>query len=195
MLLIALVLWLAGAADPTTPKPLIDNPRVTVWDVPSAAALPGDPARDRVVISLEPEAVAGRVLFRPRGAARSAQSTAGATRLVVIELKDTPVPPLKNASGYPNAFPREGSKKIVDNERVLVWDFSWTSGQPTRMHFHDKDVVVVYLQTGDLKSTTPAGDVVVNHYAAGTIKFNPRDRVHTELLVAGAQRAIITELK
>ena len=63
------------------------------------------------------------------------------------------------------------------------------------MHFHDKDVVVVYLQTGDLKSTTSANDAVVNHYEAGTIKFNPRDRVHTELLVMGTERAIITELK
>lgn len=63
------------------------------------------------------------------------------------------------------------------------------------MHFHDKDVVVVFLEDGDLKSTTPDGKDVVNPYTSGTVRFNLRDRTHTETLVRGKQRAIITELK
>jgi len=65
----------------------------------------------------------------------------------------------------------------------------------TPMHFHDKDVVVVFLEDGDLKSTTLDGKEVVNKYTTGTVRFNQRDRTHTETLMNGRQRAIITELK
>ena len=65
----------------------------------------------------------------------------------------------------------------------------------TPMHFHDKDVVVVFLDDGDLSSTTPDGKVTTNSYTSGTVRFNARDRTHTETLVRGKQRAIITELK
>jgi hypothetical protein len=190
-----LALALAAVSSGTTP--VIDNARVRVWDLTSvtrSTALPSDPALDSVIVSLEPAAAAGHVVFRSGGSTHGPEAPVG-THVVVIELKDARVPPMKNASGYPNAFPRKDSKKIVDNGKVLVWDFSWTPGEPTRMHFHDKDVVVIYLETGDLKSTTPDNQAVVNHYPAGTIKFNPRDRTHTELLTAGRQRAIITELK
>jgi hypothetical protein len=68
-------------------------------------------------------------------------------------------------------------------------------GEPTPMHFHDKDVVVVYRQDTALKSTTPDGKTVVNEYKSGDIRFNRRDRVHTELLVRGTGSAVIIELK
>ena len=63
------------------------------------------------------------------------------------------------------------------------------------MHFHDKDVVVVYLEDGALRSTDPAGQSTVNEHYFGFTKFNPRDRVHTEEVVKGKARAIIVELK
>jgi hypothetical protein len=116
-------------------------------------------------------------------------------RVVLIGLKNNAVPPLENKSGYPNAFPRPGVKKLLENDRVIVWDYTWTPGQPTPMHFHDKDVVVTYVQTGALKSTTPDGQSTMNEFSAGTVRFNTRDRSHTEELVRGTARAIITELK
>jgi hypothetical protein len=129
-----------------------------------------------------------RVAFAQAGQAAPAGS-------VVIELKDHPAPPLANTSGFPNAFPRPHSKKVFENDKVVVWDYTWTTGVPTPMHFHDKDVVVVYLETGWLKSTTADGQSVVNELSPALIRFNVRDRVHTEELVRGKSRAIITELK
>src|SRR6476646_3820955 len=98
-------------------------------------------------------------------------------------------------SGNPVAFPRPGTKKVLENDRVIVWDSTWTPGVATPMHFHDKDVVVVFLEDGDLKSTTPDGKEVLNKYTAGTVRFNQGNRTHTETLMNGKQRAIITELK
>jgi len=53
------------------------------------------------------------------------------------------------------------------------------------MHFHDKDVVVTYLEDGVLASTTSDGQRVDNPHYFGYAKFNPRDRTHTETLVNG----------
>jgi hypothetical protein len=63
------------------------------------------------------------------------------------------------------------------------------------MHFHDKDVVVLFLENGELKSTAPDGQSTNTAYTSGTIRFNQRNRAHFETLVHGKQHAIITELK
>jgi hypothetical protein len=180
----------------TTPKPVIENDRVAVWDVPDSPAVQ---EFDAVIVSLS-----GKAVFVPRGAtSKTGVKIAGAKsvgqknagRFIVIDLKDDPVAPIENTTGYPLAFPRPGSKKILENARVIVWDYTWTSGEATPMHFHDKDVVVVYLDDGDLQSTTPDGQIVVNPYRFGMVKFNLRDRTHTETLIRGKQHAVITELK
>src|SRR5262249_43325657 len=156
--------------------------RVTVWDVDgSATAQP----LDAVVVSFS-----GSAAFVPKG---TAPKIAG--RSIIIDLKDHPVPPIANSSKYPLAFPRPGSRKLLENDRVIVWDFTWKPDTPTPMHFHDKDVVVVFLEDGDLKSTTPDGQSTVTAYTAGTVRANARNRTHSETLVRGKQRAIITELK
>jgi hypothetical protein len=180
--ILLLCAMLFEASPQTALKPLIDNDRVTVWDVTgSTNAQP----LDAVVVSLS-----GNATFLTKGAAPKV-----AERSIVIDLKNHPVAPLANTSGYPLAFPRFGSKKILENDRVIVWDYTWTPGVATPMHFHDKDVVVVFLDDGDLSSTTLDGKVTTNSYTSGTVRFNARDRTHTETLVRGKQRAIITELK
>jgi hypothetical protein len=181
--ILLLCLMLFQAAPPTATKPVIDNDRVSVLDVTnvSVAAQPND----AVVVALS-----GTAVFVPKGARANISG-----RLFVIDLKDHPVPPIENKSGYPLAFPRPGTKKVFENDRVIIWDSTWTPGVATPMHFHDKDVVVVFLEDGDLKSTTLDGKETVNKYTTGTVRFNQRDRIHTETLMNGKQRAIITELK
>jgi hypothetical protein len=174
--------------------PIIDNDRVAVWDVrlPDAAFEASHHFEgDSVWVSLVGRS--GEAVFRSKGVEPEHKLPSG--RTIVIDLKARRVPPLENKSGFPNAFPRPGVKKVVDNERVLVWDYTWTPGQPTPMHFHDKDVVVVYMKEGALRSTTPDRQSTMNEFMPGTTKFNVRDRVHTETLVKGSARAIITELK
>jgi hypothetical protein len=181
--LLALTIWLAAPA--WGDVPVIDNERVTVWQAtaPSSAS-----ASDFLAVTLSG---AGSVAFGHRG-----ETVGGAgPKTVVIALKDHPVAPLVNNSGYPNAFPRPRVEKLLENERVIVWRYRWNPGEPTPMHFHDKDVVVVYLEDTVLKSTTPDGKSVVNESRSGAIRFNRRDRTHTELLVGNSGSAIITELK
>jgi len=116
-------------------------------------------------------------------------------RTVVVELKDHAVPPLANTSGYPLAFPRPHARKLLENDKVVVWDYVWRPHEPSPMHFHDKDTLVVYEATGALQSTTADGKATVNENKFGDIRFNRRDRTHTELLLRGRGHAVITELK
>ena len=91
----------------------------------------------------------------------------------------------------PAAQREEGDRQRSGGDLGLHLD----TGVPTPTHFHDKDVVVTYLEDGALRSTDPGGTSVVNEHYFGFTKLNSRDRVHTEELVSGQARAIIVELK
>jgi hypothetical protein len=198
---IALALWAAASCEGA--QPIVDNERVTVWDVTWTKAEPNPippHVHDFVTIYLAAATGGsqkkGDVLFAHLLSGQQGVSKLNpGERTVVIELKDHPVAPIPNKSGYPLAFPRPHVKKVLENDRIIVWSYAWNPGEPTPMHFHDKDVVVVYMEDTALKSTTPDGKSVINEYSAFQTKFNPRDRIHTELLVRGTGSGIMTELK
>jgi hypothetical protein len=179
-LYLAAMLFQAGA--PSGSAPIIDNERTTVWDTSTPRAY----THPFVAINLAD----GKAKFGRKGSTPASKG-----RTIVVEVKDHTDPPLTKKSTYQNAFPRPGSIRLLETDKVIVWDYTWTTGVATPMHFHDKDVVVTYLKDGSLKSTTPSGDATVNDYTFGTVKYNPRDRTHTETLVKGNERAIIVEFK
>jgi hypothetical protein len=166
-------------------EPVLDNERVAVWD--TTHRLP--PAQhDFVAVSLSRM---GTAYFGHQGDAPGKSGV----RTVVVELKDHALPPIANGSGYPLAFPRPHARKLLENDKVVVWDYVWRPDDPSPMHFHDKDALVVYEATGALQSTTPDGKTTVNENKSGDIRFNRRDRTHTELLLRGRGHAVVTELK
>jgi hypothetical protein len=179
------IVALSFAAQSYGAEPIIDNERVTVWD--TTGVMP--PAQhDFVAVSLSQK---GDARFGHKG---DMPGKAG-ERSVIVELKDHTVPPIANNTGYPLAFPRPHASKLLENDRVIVWDYTWRPKEPTPMHFHDKDALVVFEATGALQSTTPDGKSALNEYKFGDVRFNLRDRTHTELLLSGRQHAVITELK
>ena len=206
-----------GAAKDAANPPIIDNERVTVWS--PAPALTNRPY-DAIVISVaagKPAIV--NAYYQPAGSenpvtgaplevqvgaeivnGRALDPTVkvlgdeAAARSLRVELKQSK-PPLPNQTGLPDAFPRPGIFKMIDNRKFTVWDYRWTPGAPTPLHFHTKDVVVMFLENGSLVSTTPDGEATTNTHQAGEVKFNRADRAHTETLPDGTQRAIIIELK
>jgi hypothetical protein len=179
------VLVLSFAALARGADPIIDNEHITVWD--TAVPLPPSP-HDFVAVSLSRK---GTASFGHQGEIPGKTGS----RTIVIELKDLPVAPLANETGYPLAFPRRHVKKLLENAQVVVWDYVWHPGESTPMHFHDKDAVVVNEETGALKSTTPDGNSVTGDVNFGVVRFNPRGRSHSEILARGKAHAVITELK
>jgi hypothetical protein len=196
------------------PAPVIDNERVTVWDITLEKGLSGPVTphdMDTVIMFLEGGRIRtlgaggkastatrkfGDAVFTPKGTdARQMLVSDGEAHEIVIALKDYRVPVVVNTTGLPAAFPRPGSVKALDNDRITVWHYTWMPGVPTPMHFHDKDVVVAFRYEGTLKSVTPDGASVINSYKAGDIRFNKANRSHYEELTTARQSAVIMELK
>jgi len=206
-LLCVLAAW-ASPALAQTPAPVIDNERVTVRDITLEQGKPGpviEHEGDYVVLYVKGgriRAADGKTVTHASGSAVSGHggttsdtATNGAAHEVVVELKDTPSKTVPNTTGLPPAFPRPGSKKVLETEKVRVWNYKWLPGKPTPMHFHNTEVVVVYLGDGDVASTTLDGTKTVNHRKAGDIVFNVANRSHSEELVKGEQAGIMLELK
>jgi hypothetical protein len=212
--LIAPIAQSAESAPVIDPAPVIDNEEVTVWDIrlekgASARATPHE--LDSVIMFLEGGRIRtvaaggnasiamrafGDAQFIPRGTdASQTLLSDGSAHEVMIALKDFHVPAVANTTGLPAAFPRPGSVKVLDNDRVVVWHYSWTRGAPTPMHFHDKDVVVAYRYDGTLESVAPGGTTVINPYKSGDIRFNKANRSHYEELTTDRQSAVMMELK
>ena len=188
--------------------PVIDNARVTVRDVslePGQAAPAITHAGDYVILYRKggrirssdgsvAEHADGSAVFG-HGGTTSDTAVAAPAHEVIVELKDSPSNTVPNTTGLPLAFPRPGSVKVFENDRVRVWNYAWVPGQPTAMHFHNTEVVVVYLGDGDIASTTQDGKTAVNHRNPGDIVFNVANRSHSEEVVKGAQSGIMLELK
>jgi redox-sensitive bicupin YhaK (pirin superfamily) len=120
--------------------PLIDNERVAVWDVslPKGVSGPTTPdSEDAVVLFLEGGQIrtvdrtgSARIAMRNFGDAIFVAKGTGAIDMLVsggpahevmISLKDHPLRALANTCGYPSAFPRAGSVKVLDNSRFTAW--------------------------------------------------------------------------
>jgi len=175
------------AATAFAAQPIIDNERVTVFD--EKAPMP-KMMHDFVTIYLDGprkgEATLGKSGMMPN---------MDGAHCIIVELKEHPVEALPTKSGFPNAFPRPHVKKLYETNKILVWSYRWNPGEPTPMHFHDKDVVVTYLEPTALKSTAPDGKVTLNEYKAGEVRFNKSNRTHTETLAHDTGSAVMVELK
>jgi quercetin dioxygenase-like cupin family protein len=194
--------------------PLIDNERVTVWNVKLAKGESGPITphdQDAVILFVEggtirtrdghgKSSVAARNfgdgIFVPKGTdAVETLIAGGPVHEVVIALKEHPVASMANTSPYPAAFPRAGAVKVFENSRVILRNYSWTPGRPTVMHIHDKDFVVAFRHDSSQKIVEPDGSSHINQVKAGDILFLRRGLTHSEGLETERQSAVYMELK
>jgi hypothetical protein len=101
---------------------------------------------------------------------------------------------------YPHAYPREGTKKLFDNDRVTIWEVNWLKNVPQPIHRHLYDMAGVYLRYGFINVTTPEGKVSPsNHFDVPRPYFQPRGITHKEEAVGGPndpeRLAIMVDLK
>jgi uncharacterized cupin superfamily protein len=100
------------------------------------------------------------------------------------------------AQGFPPAFPREGSRKVLENSRVIIWDATWPKGKATVLHEHPVDYLSVTLVEGAVKITQRDGTSSVATAPFGIVRFNPKGVIHAEEGVSDQERrAIMVELK
>jgi hypothetical protein len=190
---IALLLWHTGAqicAQERSTR-IFENDRVVIWNV--ARDAPDQfPLRERRLPALLVSLADGSVHFREPGDSRALPDNPPA---VLVELKDSRVPPIVSPRGVARAFPRTGATPVIENDRIAVWDLAWTTGMKTPVHFHDRDVVAVYLGAGTVRSIPLDGEPTATPRSRGEAVFLPRGRTHIEECVDGPRRDIIIELK
>lgn len=63
------------------------------------------------------------------------------------------------ADNLPHAYPRKGATKLLENNRVTVWEVNWLNNVPQPYHRHCCDMAGVYLRYGFINVTTPEGKV------------------------------------
>ena len=100
------------------------------------------------------------------------------------------------AQDFPPGFPREGSRKVLENSRVIIWDATWPKGKATVLHEHPVDYLSVTLVEGAVKLTGRDGTSSVATAPFGSVRFNPKGVIHAEEGVSDQERrAIMVELK
>jgi hypothetical protein len=114
---------------------------------------------------------------------------------VIFELRDTrPFTPKPSAEAP--AFPRDGAIRVLENERVIVWDVTYPARQPTPFHRHEKPAMRVFLSEGrfrvETRSNAPPRTVTLRSMA--TLGVVP-GTVDSEEALENAVRAIEIEVK
>lgn len=191
---------------------IFENERVVIWDVRWIKGKPSPMHEHRLPLArvfirpgpvevtlpdgssrIAPPTV---VSFQERGLVHMEEGQSDPPRHgFIIELKDHRPPPLAPKPGMPPTFPAEGAAKLLENDRVIIWDFRFDPAKPVPAHYHDKDSVVVTMASGKIRSTPPGGQPEIVTLTFGEARFRPRDRAHTEEVVEGSPRTVIVELK
>jgi hypothetical protein len=206
--LLAALAAASPALSQSLPAPVIDNARVTVRNIHLQKGKPGPVIKHAGFFAVlyfdggKLKIADGHTVNHPAGDAVTGNG--GAThdtaldkdqREIVVEFKNAPSNTVPNTTGLPLAFPREGSKLVMDSKYARVWNYTWVQGKPTVMHFHNTEVVVAYRGDGDITSTDPSGKATVNHRATGDIVYNLANRSHSEALTKGEVSGVMLELK
>lgn len=173
---------------------LFENDRVIAWKL--ALGERTEPLiRDRRLPGVLVALADGTVRIFDDVNAITARDVAPGSSFVLIAIKQHPPSTLQIPVGMTRAFPRKGVRRVFDNDRVTVWNVAWTKGLKTPPHFHDRDVVVIYLDAGTVRSIPLSGEPTATPRVPGETVFIPGGRAHIEECIDGPRRDIVIELK
>ena len=86
---------------------------------------------------------------------------------------------LTQAQTYPPPYPRAGTTKLLENDRVVVWDVSWLrQAYPTHRHVYD--YAGIYYTNGDRIIVSEQGVRSPTSSVAWDTFFLPRGITHSE---------------
>lgn len=196
---------------------LVENARVAIWDVTwtegtrtpvhrhpyPIVGVTLAPGKNRSIatdgtIRENDLGPVGHVVYAPAGLvhAEEGASTPG-PRAVLIELKDGSPPALPTRADMPPPFGAStpGATVVLDNDRVVVYDFQFDPKTPVPPHHHIRDAINVTVAGGRVRATTLDGQPSTVDLIVGEVLFRPRDRAHREDVVEGRPRNVIVELK
>jgi quercetin dioxygenase-like cupin family protein len=194
---------------------ILENDRVIVWDVQLRKGQRADlhtHPYDIVSVTLTPgghqdhgaDGVSedrlfktGDVRFTPKGRTHfEVGLTDPPRRAIVTELKPVAPGPAPAAAKYPPAYPREGAKKILENDRVILWDVTLENSRRTEVHMHPYDIMSVTIVPGAIRDVGVDGTIEERRFEMGQVRYQTQGRVHADEGASPVpRRSIVIEFK
>jgi hypothetical protein len=140
--------------------------------------------------------IKNRMWFLPKDLTHQEMSTTDPGRhTVVIDIKEKTAPEVRNTTQYPTNNYAAFQTKVVDNERVVIWDCAWADGAAPTTSFNSRDMFVAIAEGGDL-SVVSAGEAPrFEHYNAGQAIFLPGGQARTISSRNGTVHVMLVEVK
>jgi quercetin dioxygenase-like cupin family protein len=145
--------------------------------------------------SLEPFEIPW-VFFQRKGVTHKEEGIGEPERhSIMIDLKEYMPADLEPRTDILPAFPLAGTEEVLDNPRVSVWSLDMEQGQTLPMHYHDRDLIWVFLEGGTLLSTSEDGQEERTTWAYKDVRFLARGQAHRVEVVSGSPRIMLYELQ
>ncbi len=126
---------------------------------------------------------------------REMSTTDPGRHTVVIDIKDKNVPEATNTTNLPTNRYAIYQNKVVDNDRVIIWDCAWSPGADGISSFDGRDMFLAFAEGGDLSIATLGQPANVQHYDAGQAIFLPGGQARTIGSAGGTIHVTLVELK
>lgn len=134
--------------------------------------------------------------FLPNGVTHQEMSTTDPGRhTVVIDIKEKHVSEAANTTNFPTDKYADYQNRVVDNDRVAIWDCAWSAGANGVTGFNSRDMFLAFAEGGDLSIATPGQSAKVQHYDAGQAIFLPGGQARTIGSAGGTIHVMLVEVK
>lgn len=114
---------------------------------------------------------------------------------IMVDLKEAMTDMMVIDADEPPAYPRDGARNVLENQRIRMWDYAFTPNGPAVARAYRSDVVEVVVTGGDMRVSMPGGKTETRTLAPKQARYITRGTVQTEQGVSGTPRVIAIELK
>lgn len=194
---------------------LLDNNVATVWDVtwePGKATELHRHRLDFVALDLHDtafrsvapsgevrtfEVKSGDINFVGKGLTHIEEPAADGRKrwAVIITLKDRPIPPSEPMETGISPFSANGSKKVVDNDRVRVWEHIWGTEKSPGTYSYGRNTIIVFMEGGTLTTVNLEGGKELIKVRPGDVIYRAPGSMIQEFAYEGKVRAMVVEIK
>ena len=134
--------------------------------------------------------------FLPKGTPHQEMSITDPPRhIVAIDIKEKTIPEAKNTTDLPANGYASYQRKVLDNDRVTLWDCAWAPGVKGVASFNSRDMFLAFAEGGDFSIGTGQEPAKVQHYEAGQAIFLPGGQVRAFSALQGTVHVMLVEIK
>lgn len=195
--------------------PLFDNRWVSAWNVTWADGVSTPMHRHRYdYFGLELETARARVTgadgtsreisltgagawFLPKGTTHVETGIGDRPRrhAIIFDLKDATPAFVANRTSLAGGPELGEGLPIVSSPRVTMWRVTWSPTDRVAMRYYDRNVILVFPDSGAIEETDAGGTRRVERFASGHVKFLPAGQSRAFRAQSEAVRVVIVQLE